>query len=109
MAAGGSIFSLAGTEAAPGASGTLVQDPAGDRAFLLVKSLPSLPANREYQIWRIKGDRPVGVGTFGLTDRPEQLIILGADFADADAIGVSVEPLGGSPAPTGQIVLLGTL
>jgi anti-sigma-K factor RskA len=108
VAAGGGIFSLAGTEAAPDARGLLVQDPAGGKSFLLLKSLPSLPADREYQIWRIKGNQPVGVGSFGLTDRPEQLIILGADFADADAIGVSIEPLGGSLAPTGAIVLLGT-
>jgi anti-sigma-K factor RskA len=108
VAAGGSIFSLAGTEAAPNASGMLVQDPAGGRSFLLLKSLPTLPADREYQIWRIKGNQPVGVGNFGLTNATEHLIVVWADFADADAIGVSIEPLGGSLAPTGAIVLLGT-
>lgn len=107
VAAGGSIFSLAGTEAAPKASGILVQDPAGGKSFLLLKNLPSLPADREYQIWRIKGNQPVGVGSFGLTSATEHLVVVGADFADADAIGVSVEPLGGSLAPTGAIVLLG--
>ena len=108
VAAGGNIFSLAGTEAAPKASGILVQDPAGGKSFLLLKNLPSLPADREFQIWRIKGNQPVGVGSFGLTSATERLVVVGADFADADAIGVSIEPLGGSLGPTGAIVLLGT-
>lgn len=108
VAAGGSVSTLAGTEAAPGASATLVQDPAGGRSFLLLRSLPPLPADLEYQIWRIKGAQPVGVGTFLPAGGAEQMVVLGADFAGADAIGVSIEPRGGSPAPTGPIVLLGT-
>jgi anti-sigma-K factor RskA len=107
VAAGASVSSLAGTEAAPGARGTLVKDPAGGRAFLLVSRLPDLPADQEYQIWRIKGNVPMGVGTFSPTDPGEQLLIVGTDFTGADAIGISIEPRGGSLAPTGPIVLLG--
>ena len=108
VVAGGSVSALAGTEAAPGASGNLMQDPNANRAFLLLTNLPSLPTDREFQVWRIKGGKPVGVGAFSPADVAQQLVAAAADFAGADAIGISIEPQGGSTAPTGPIVLLGT-
>ena len=104
---GGQVFTLSGTEAEPGAAATLVQGPGADRSILMVRNLPKLPPGREYQVWRIKDDVPAGAGTFASLGEREQLITLSTDFAGADAIGVSVEPLGGSFAPTGDIVLLG--
>ena len=71
--------------------------------------LPSLPSDREYQIWRIKGDQPISAGTFKDDESEDQVIVVPVDFSDADAIGISVEPAGGSPTPTGLIVLLGNI
>jgi anti-sigma-K factor RskA len=62
----------------------------------------------EYQVWRIKGGTPVGAGMFSSSGMDEQLIVISADLSDADAIGISIEPRGGSSGPTGAIVLLGT-
>ena len=107
IAAGARISRLAGTEAAPQATATLIQEPGAGSAFLLVEGLPDLPKGREYQVWKITGEGPAGAGIFSGTDSIEQLVILTADFFGADAIGVSVEPKGGSPQPTGKIVLLG--
>ena len=109
IASGARVSPLAGTEAAPAAGASLVQAPENSRAFLLVRNLPRLPADKEYQVWSIKGEVPVSAGTFVSADGGNQLITLSADFSDADAIGVSIEPLGGSVAPTGAIVLLGAL
>lgn len=107
IAAGARISHLAGTEAAPQASATLIQEPGAGSAFLLVNNLPPLPESQQYQVWRITGEGPVPAGIFSSTDSAEQLEILSADFFESDAIGVSVEPRGGSSQPTGAIVLLG--
>ena len=107
IASGARISLLAGTEAAPQASATLIQEPGVGSAFLLVSGLPTLPEGQEYQVWKITGQGPASAGIFSSTDSVEQLVILPADFFGADAVGVSIEPQGGSPQPTGAIVLLG--
>lgn len=108
IAEGATTTLLLGTDAAPSASARLIRVPQGSTAFLVVKNLVRLPADKEYQVWRIAGDVPVGVGMFNPIESAAQLIPLTADFSSAEAIGVSIEPKGGSPAPTGEIVLLGT-
>ena len=107
IAAGARISLLAGTEAAPQASATLIQEPGVGSAFLLVSGLPTLPEGQEYQVWKITGQGPESAGIFSSTDSVEQLVNLPADFFSADAVGISIEPRGGSAQPTGDIVLLG--
>lgn len=108
IAAGGRVTQLKGTNGAPQASGTVIQSPSSRTAFLLVRDLPRLPENQEYQVWRIKTGTPSGAGLFSSEGMDEQMIVVSADFTDADAIGISIEPRGGSRSPTGAIVLLGT-
>jgi anti-sigma-K factor RskA len=107
VAAGGRVVLLPGTDAAPTAIGRLVQEPGEGRAYLIVRDLPTIRADQEYQVWRITDSGPSGAGTFVLKDGRDQVIMLPVDFSDAAAIGVSIEPLGGSVSPTGAIVLLG--
>lgn len=107
IAKGAKITQLSGTEAAPEASGSLVHRPKGEKAFLLLYSLPSLDPDRKYQVWRIVGEAPSSAGTFSPAGM-DRLVVLFGDFSGADAIGVSIEPKGGSPLPTGAIVLLGS-
>lgn len=107
LAAGAKVSQLPGTQAAPQASATLVQVPKESRAFLLVRNLPHLPSDREYQIWRITGGVPVSAGTFTFANVGEQLLTVTADLSSAEAIGISSEPRGGSVVPRGPIVVLG--
>ena len=107
IAAGARISRLAGTEAAPQASATLIQEAGAGSAFLLVQDLPPLPKGQQYQVWKITGEGLADAGMFSSTESVDQLVIVPADFFGADAIGVSVEPRGGSRQPTGAIVLLG--
>jgi anti-sigma-K factor RskA len=107
LAAGAKVSQLPGTQAAPQASATLVQVPRDKRALLIVRNLPRLTSDREYQIWRITGGIPVSAGTFAFGDAGEQLVTVSADLSSAEAIGVSSEPRGGSVVPRGPIVVLG--
>jgi len=107
LAAGAKVSQLPGTQAAPQASATLVQVPRDNMALLIVRNLPRLPSNREYQIWRITGGVPVSAGTFAFSDARERLVTVSADLSSAEAIGVSSEPRGGSVVPRGDIVILG--
>jgi hypothetical protein len=53
------IVMLAGTEAAPGATGTIVISAAGELATLVVDGLPSLDEAHPYQLWLIRFRYPL--------------------------------------------------
>jgi anti-sigma-K factor RskA len=102
---------LTGTEAAPGATGLLVISLNGQHGTLVVDDLPDLNDQWQYQLWLIdqSGSRTSG-GVFSVREgygsvwvsSPQPLI-------HYPVFGVTVEPSGGSAAPTGEKVLGGEL
>jgi anti-sigma-K factor RskA len=90
------------------ASGTLLLDKGNNKAVLIVENLPELTENQIYQIWLVKSDG--GRDTGGLF-RPEsgetyttKVILSPQSISNYVRIGVTVEPAGGSDAPTGERV-----
>jgi anti-sigma-K factor RskA len=102
------LVALGGTEAAPQASGTLyVRDGQGT---LVLSNLEPLSAGQIYQLWLIPPDgAPIPAGLLGQAGGPVATITLElpSTLDGIAAVGISVEPPGGSAAPTGPIVLLG--
>jgi anti-sigma-K factor RskA len=106
-----SSASLSGTEAQPGASGLFIADPGRPDGVLVLSGLPPLEAGQTYQLWMIEGDLPASAGLFN-TDSQGQILLpvqAGQAVGSYDALGVSVEPQGGSGQPTGEIVVLSPL
>ena len=68
--------------------------------------LPPLPAGRVYQAWRIDGGTPVSLG---LVQTNTGSVAMVGDLEGATAVALSVEPAGGSPAPTTNPILIATL
>ncbi len=99
---------LGGTESAPGASGTLyVHDNIGT---LVLSNLSQLNDDQIYQLWLIPQDgAPIPAGLLGNPGEAAATVTLTlpTSLERIAAVGVSVEPPGGSDAPTGPIVLLG--
>lgn len=102
-------ITIRGTEVQPQARGHLFQDAASQVAVLVVSDLPLLPADRTYQFWLIQGGVAIDAGIFQVNQDGRGLLTLPPSLAISpfDAIGVSIEPQGGSPQPTGDIVMLG--
>lgn len=105
------IIALAGTEAAPDATGTLVISDDGEHGALVVDGLPLLSTGLQYQLWLIRDGQRTSGGVYSVDaegygvlwiDAPEPL----ASYA---AFGITVEPTGGSPGPSGEKVLGGSL
>lgn len=70
------------------------------RAALFVKGMDDLPTNRTYQAWVIDGEgHAAPAGTFVPHDG-EASLTLDAEMVPGAAIGITIEPTGGSPAPT---------
>jgi anti-sigma-K factor RskA len=89
--------------------GTLVYDPSQPIAVLNAWGLSPLPSTQTYQAWLVtaKGDR-VSAGLFQVQAgaRFTTLVINApSPLSSFVGVGVTVEPAGGSPAPTGPRVL----
>jgi hypothetical protein len=101
-------IALGGTDAAPQASGMLFVNET--QGTLVLHNLSGLEPSQTYQLWLIPPDgAPVPAGLLGQAGGPVETISLQlpSTLDGVAAVGVSVEPPGGSPAPTGPIVLLG--
>jgi anti-sigma-K factor RskA len=97
-----------GTDRQPGAQGQLIADRKSRSAVLVMSNLAPLQAGRTYQVWLIQGDQPHSAGLLNVDEHGQGVLVLTSDRAigSFDALGISVEPEGGSPQPTGEIVVL---
>ena len=73
--------------------------------------LPPAPAGRTYQLWGIAtGQPPVSLGTFNTQSDARAVVTLPVQSAaQFNVAAVTEEPAGGSPRPTTQPFLVGTL
>lgn len=83
----------------------------GQGVLLLAGSLPALPEGRTFQMWLLpKTGGPQPAGLFLATEGAAVHVRTGAvDLAQTTAIAVSVEPQGGSPAPTTTPIIVAPL
>ena len=96
---------LAGIGPAPDARARVFLAAGGRRAVLVADALPELPAGRVYQLWAIAGGTPVPAGTFEPRPGGQGTLLVEDPPAGTDVWAVTVEPEGGVPAPTGEMVL----
>ncbi len=105
------VVRLASTDIAPEASGLLVISKNGRYGTLVVDNLPDLDENQQYQLWLIRdGERSSG-GVFSVSGSGYGVMEIDAPdpLSSYPAFGVTIEPAGGSPGPTGDKVLGGDL
>lgn len=89
--------------------GSLLLDKERDIVALIVWNMPPLPEEKTYQIWLID---PIGDRVSGGIFRPKsdqayttQIVFAKQSLSTFIAVGVTVEPAGGSVTPTGERVL----
>lgn len=94
---------LFGWVAAPQASGILRFRPDAKTGVLEARALPALPADRAYQLWLVNldGTRDSGA-VFQVRNSDEWVVVSGSKpLGQYIRFGITVEPAGGSPGPTG--------
>ncbi|WP_329286180.1 anti-sigma factor [Streptomyces sp. NBC_00691] len=89
-------------KAANGAMTTVVSSDQQDMAVFTAANLPAPGAGKTYQLWL---DHDGTMRPAGLIDRDGTVILTGSP-ADAGAVGLTLEPTGGSPQPTTPPLLL---
>jgi len=94
-------------DVADGGKATLVWSNDLGRSAVLVDGLAGLPDGKVYEAWYINGDGAIPAGTFTASDDGTTWHVLSGAMKSGDAIGVTVEPAGGSTAPTTTPILVG--
>jgi anti-sigma-K factor RskA len=103
--------SLKGTDIQPQAQGELIADPKSESAVLVIAGLSQLEAGKTYQVWLIDVGGPKSAGLLTVDANGQGVLIVTSDsqIGSFNALGISIEPDGGSPQPTGDIVVLSDL
>ena len=102
---------LVGTTNAPGAGGILIINADGRFGTLLVDGMPTIKENQVFQLWLIKDGKRTSGGIFTVKSNGYGTLLVkpGKSLLDYTACGITIEPSGGSLAPTGAKVLGGNL
>jgi anti-sigma-K factor RskA len=83
------------TPAAPSAN--IYWDTASSNVFLLVKNMPQLPSDKQYQLWSLLGGKPTSLGLF---DGGQTKVMLKMNNAQkADAFAITIENRGNTGGP----------
>ena len=77
---------------------TLTRSKSQDRAVITTEDMVSAPSGKDYELWFIEGDEFVSAGL--MPDEPDQTVVLDGSAGAAAAVGITVEPEGGSKQPT---------
>jgi len=104
---GARVRELSGAVPGESATAKLAYDRNG-RAILMATKLPSVPQGKAYQLWFIVGDKPPVPGKTFVPDKTGNAVLkdeMPRDAVDANVFAITVEPAGGSTAPTSPIYL----
>ncbi|WP_449282002.1 anti-sigma factor [Leucobacter sp.] len=93
-----------------GGEATLHWSDSVRQAVLVTEGMPAAPAERDYELWIVRGDRPISLGVMRADDTGGAAV-LAQGFEPGDALAVTVEDRGGSPTglpTTDPIVVIAT-
>ena len=91
-------------DVAGGGTATVLISPSKDAAVVRMNGVPAPPAGKVYQMWLIPkdGSAPVSQGLMDKAALSRPAVVKG--IASAAALGITVEPAGGSASPTSPAV-----
>ena len=105
------LILMDGLEVNPNGYGKVVWDKDNGQALLQVANIPSVPTAKEYQLWFVVNNQPISAGVFAVNDPQRDNFFKISEFQQggAGAFAITLEPEGGSPSPTGDMYLLGSM
>lgn len=98
----GVVVTREGTAAGGTAHARVTYSPDEQRVVFQVDQLLPPSAGREYQLWVVRGQTPVSLGVFVTTADGAGSVVTQTMLSPGEVLAVTVEPTGGSPAPTTQ-------
>jgi len=98
---------LTGTEIAPEARGIIYISADGQNGTFIVDQMPQLDPEQQYQLWLIHDGQRTSGSVFSVDDDGYRGLQIDSPLPlqEYDSFGITIEPAGGSPQPTGERVL----
>lgn len=90
----------ASAEVAGGGKATLVWSGDLGKSALVATDLPPLPDGKTYELWYLRDNRAIPAGTMSADGPGSTWRVLSGSMHAGDAVGVTVEPKGGSEKPS---------
>lgn len=106
VATGADAYFMSGEGQAAEASFMLVVEADAAGAVLLISGLPALPPGQTYELWVERDGAIAGVGTFQPDERGLAAVTIDASLDGIRQAMVTIEPVGGSDAPTPDDVIM---
>lgn len=102
---------LSPPDAGSTATGFVLVSADGDDGALVVDGLPPLGENQQYQLWLIRNGERTSGAVFSTDEKSYGGTRIRAPLSlmEYSSVGITIEPPGGSPQPTGEKVLGGPL
>jgi anti-sigma-K factor RskA len=97
------VVNLSGTQKAPESSANIYWDSTNANVYLVVKNMPKLPNDKQYQLWSlINGQdgklQPTSLGLFDVGD-DKRLILKMNNAQKSDAFAITIENRGNTGGP----------
>jgi anti-sigma factor RsiW len=80
------------------ATTTIVRSPSLKKAVIVTANMPAAPEGKVYELWLQQGTTMVRAGL--MPTGPANTVLLDGDATSAQAVGITLEPAGGSDTPT---------
>jgi anti-sigma-K factor RskA len=97
------VVSLVGTQKASPSSAAVYWDSTSANVYLVVKNMPKLPSDKQYQLWSLIDSNGLKPTSLGLFDGGNEKVILKMNNAQkADAFAITIEPRGNTGGPNLQ-------
>ncbi len=84
----------------------LVVSESRGQAMLVAAGMDPAPHEHTYEAWLIDDEGPAPAGLFDADEHGRVAMLMEGDFSGAQAVGVTIEPEGGSPEPTTDPVMV---
>ncbi|MBC7948494.1 MAG: anti-sigma factor [Chitinophagaceae bacterium] len=99
------VVSMVGTQPSSNSSANIYWDTASTNVFLVVKNLPKLPTEKQYQLWAFIDGKPVDLGLFDAEE--DKVILKMKNTQKAEAFAITIENRGNGPVPGGPVETYG--
>ncbi|HEU4860439.1 MAG TPA: anti-sigma factor [Chitinophagaceae bacterium] len=91
------VVNMVGTQKASPGSASIYWDSTSTNVYLVVKNMPKLATDKQYQLWAMIDGKPVDLGLF---DQPQPNVILKMkNTQKADAFAITIESRGNTGGP----------
>ena len=91
------VVNMVGTKRAPKSSANVYWDSTSSKVYLLIRNMPQLASDQQYQLWALIDNKQKNLGVFDATDK--NVMIQMDSTKHAQAFAITIEKKGGNPTP----------